>query len=163
MFETDADRHEWSWAVFCLQQAVATIGSMLVAACITLGLDGLFSVLPAGVRILTDIFDYALPLMAGFAIGYNVQRLHATAYRTGRWVWILPGSVVLLGMLWDSRFAAPTEVLRTYFYLNSPNGGLSVLLFTYPAFASASYSIGMIMAHRRLGPRASSALPDAWP
>src|SRR6185503_424061 len=99
MFETDLNRHEWSWAVFCIQQAVATIGSMLVAACITVGLGGLSSAIPAGVRTLADIFEYALPLMAGFAIGYNVQRLHATAYRTGKWVWILPASVVLLGML----------------------------------------------------------------
>jgi hypothetical protein len=143
-----------------LQQAVA-IGSMLVAACITVGLGGLFSALPTGVRTLVDEFDYALPLMAGFAIGYNVQRLHATAYRTGRWVWILPASVALLGMLRDSRYAAPREVLRTYFYLNSPNGGISVLLFTYPALASALYSVGISMAHRRLSPRPSSALPDA--
>jgi hypothetical protein len=88
----------------------------------------------------------------GLALGLLAYRNSPRVRATGRWVWMLPLSILLIAVLWDLYAVRHPYIFSTYFYWSHPGrteGPLLRDLLTYPAWASICYSIGIVSGARR--------------
>jgi len=100
--------------------------------------------------------------LIGLVLGLVIQRVVPSAARTGRWVWLLPVSVMLLAILWDFIDFGPRVGLTGYFFCAHPGRDETCVvrdLLTYPTWSAAWYSGGMALsAIRERRNRRSSGL-----
>jgi len=94
---------------------------------------------------------YALPSVVGFPLAYLVNRLLRRAYRSGRWIWVLPCLAWAYDVfLVDTRSPLSTRLANEF----APSGateGLPLAIVTIPAVACILYSLGMAVISTRRG------------
>ncbi|MBI2680561.1 MAG: hypothetical protein HYX25_06080 [Candidatus Solibacter usitatus] len=153
MFETSDRRHQWSWPAFWIQQLIAPLGSLFAAGSATLWLAGFFYSAPKPLKEWAGALDYAYPLLAGFMLGFVARRFSPKSNQTGRWVWVLPVLVCVLGFVFDLT-QDPANAISTFFKPNGSEQGMNLFFFVYPAVASGFYSLGVLVASRCSASRA---------
>lgn len=96
----------------------------------------------------------------GLVLGFLVHRNSPKARATGRWIWVLPLSFLLLGILWDLYAVSVPYIFEDYFYWSHPGrneGPLLRDLLTYPAWSSIWYSVGIVIAGWQMRKRAQAS------
>lgn len=133
--------------LFGLQQTLVPLGA------IVLGLILLVPVVPRGdERSLVGIWSllYAYPALTGFLFAGLVNLKWRNAYRTGRWIWIVPTLIWACDLLFvgsDTPFSAR---LSSEFAPAGSTEGLQLALVTIPTLTCICYSVALtVAAHRR--------------
>ena len=152
MFDYVSDEHSfWFWP-FVAQQCLAT----MVPLALLIFIVALFR--NYNVAVITV---YMLVASSGFLLGYIVGRLAPQSVRTGRWVWVIPASLLLIAgidqLTLNANLADHNShpLLRTMedFFNQHALTGLPAMVFgTIPALSSACYTLGSLAsrAKRRL-------------
>ena len=149
---------------FVLQQAVSTVGALLLgvgAALILATLIAFFTRTPDGnlvdkvvaeplFKIGADNPYYAGPILMAFILGWVARRSES---RSAAWMWVLPTlSLVWNVMSWKSHSPLPRwEDVRANFFTSNCGDSDCIyeLLVTAPFYTSVAYSLGSIV--RNLG------------
>jgi hypothetical protein len=95
----------------------------------------------------------------GLFLGFLFYRIFPELRETGRWIWIFPVSLLALGILYDLHAVTHPRIFEGYFYWSHPGrdeGALGREFFTYPAWTSIWYSVGMVIAARTMPKRAQA-------
>lgn len=89
--------------------------------------------------------------LVGFLLGMCVKRIKPTVHTTGRWVWVLPAILLLIGVGWEWYDFGVKEVFEGFFFRVYPNGGEGPIgreIVTYPTLSTSCYALAMIMRWR---------------
>lgn len=125
---------------FAAQQVVGTIGTAVITYPIYLDVE--IGIHPSrdSTLLLWRCVAILLPILVGFGIGFGIQTVWASAYRSGRFIWVLP-------VIWFSLMFARTlsqlpftASVKTYL---ADAGGLEMTL------GACFYSIGLVVAYQR--------------
>lgn len=95
-------------------------------------------------------YDVLASLLAGALAGRVVGRSEPKIRRVGRWVWALPGAFAFPAILSQLLGPGPVPWLPDSLFISGGNEGLTVFLFTIPAFSALGYSVGMAYSDIRL-------------
>jgi hypothetical protein len=153
-----------SCAAFCVQQ----LGVPLVAFAGVLLVPNPFEwtsldTVTLGSRIGAVIVYAAAAAIAGVTAAVAVRSIFGVP-ATGKWVWVIPGLLGIVGLVWDSAQFSSKHAFSELF-LPGPGGEdwWTFLLFTCPTIACFAYSAVMHVASNSLsrnqaGSRASPPL-----
>jgi hypothetical protein len=92
---------------------------------------------------------------AGCLMGLSARLTFPSAKATGRWIWVLPVSVLLLAATSDVRTLGWRTVFEDFFFHAHPGrdeGPVLRDLLTYPALSCLCYSLAMVF-RKSLGVR----------
>jgi len=92
---------------------------------------------------------YALPAVVGFPVAYLVDRVWRRAYRSGRWIWILPCLAWVYDVNVGGKSMPFSARLAGEFAPSGATEGLPLAFVTVPALACVIYSIGMMVVAKR--------------
>jgi hypothetical protein len=100
-------------------------------------------------RIIAAGCCFAAAAIVGLIYGVSIWRLFPNARSTGKWVWIIPILILLLGLVLDLAAFSLRVALRDLF-IPRPRGQewLVVWLGTCPAISSVFYSAAMTAGFR---------------
>lgn len=85
----------------------------------------------------------ALVWVLGLVSALLVRRWLPRAAATGRWIWVLPTSVVFSGFIWELAHFGMATVLAEFSYPKEGEDAWLVVLLVLPAYSCIAYSIGM--------------------
>ena len=85
----------------------------------------------------------ALVWVLGLVSALLVRRWLPRAAATGRWIWVLPTSVVFSGFIWELAHFGMATVLAEFSYPKEGEDAWLVVLLLLPAYSCIAYSIGM--------------------
>jgi hypothetical protein len=134
--------HGFSPAQFLVQLVLAPLGGLVLGLIASTFLETLFRAKDS------NLLGYIGFSIQGFLLGYKMQKAFPRAIESGgRWVWIPPVLVLLLGMLYDLSLRGGTPIAQSFWPRPGP-GGIGMVLITWPAVASCFYSVGVNAASR---------------
>lgn len=163
MFSTKIDR-ELAFPVWALQQVLVPVIVSVLAMSTASFLGTVFNrqdgrpMDPVPEALMSIIF------FCGFAflLAVLVRRIFPRAGATGKWIWVVPFSILVGGLVWDlARFPAQ-KVLAGFFYPSGEDAWAAYLL-TFPTLACISYSLGTVTRAGKpsAAPPASSSVENS--
>jgi len=138
MFESYDDARGFSPGLFLVQFVVAPLGGLALGLVAYIVLEEFF-------RTKNNLFlGYFGFSIQGFILGFKLQKAFPRAIESGgRWVWIPP---VINLSVWILRELERGSNSQAADFFASP--GIQLILITWPAIASCSYSIGIHAASK---------------
>jgi hypothetical protein len=143
MFRTDI-APENSFLSWVIQQIAAPIPLVLWVLLV----NPVESAMAPWLQVSRDMFDLFLYLAIA------VQRIFPGAVWSGRRIWIVPVTLLFLGLCWNVAHFSLSSTLKELFY-PGPGGEAQVVfvLMTSPTVSAVAYSLGMIYATHRQASR----------
>jgi hypothetical protein len=156
MFEDPTPLSRFSMPLFWCQMFVAPVGGLYFGTIfVVIVWQVMAKVIGVGAdSVEGDLTGYLTFALTGAALGYGIQRaIPQAAESGGRWVWIPPVCVVVLGVLEELNRDSHGVVGALFVVSHRQWESLGVLFLTWPAVSSCFYSAGIAIASR-LAPRA---------
>ena len=131
---------EPSVLAYGLQQVGVPLGSLLVLLVVpgfswSFAQSSVFGQAAEVIRCLT------IESLTGLLFGFAVGRIMPDLRTTGKWVWVIPVSLIALGLLQDSLSLSINMAVREFFFPGPDGEGWwAFALLTCPAAASVWYS-----------------------
>jgi hypothetical protein len=153
MFRTDI-APENSFLSWVIQQIAAPIPLVLWVLLV----NPVESAMAPWLQVSRDMFDLFLYLPVGWTLSFllaiAVQRIFPGAVWSGRRIWIVPVTLLFLGLCWNVAHFSLSSTLKELFY-PGPGGEAQVVfvLMTCPTVSAVAYSLGMIYATHRQASR----------
>jgi hypothetical protein len=90
-----------------------------------------------------------------------VRRIFPASVVVGRWVCVLPATLMVLGFCWDAASISPRFAFLEFFSIERHRAVF--LLITYPTISAIAYSLGMLWStrhHASKAPATRNSGPD---
>jgi hypothetical protein len=143
------DRPHRAWVWFILQCLLVPITVEVAAFCPTfLGA----ATLKAWSPVVEDVAGWVLIVVIGVSLALGAAKFEPRLLPSGQWVWIPLAIFFVLGFISDLTTLPQyfggnyLQVAAMYLYETGDDEGARLTFITYPLFATASYSVGCLLA-----------------
>jgi hypothetical protein len=162
MFDQEIDSSGFSVGLCVFQLIAAPFECAIFGFLVGLFFEGLLHI--RATSLAADLLGYLIFSSVGFALGYVIQIGIPRSYQSaGRWVWVLPVSILVLGFIDEFRRVSADKAIVDYFVgrPDIPDSGLGMVFFAWPAVATCFYSAGLVVANRPTTTRLGIAVREA--
>jgi hypothetical protein len=87
-----------------------------------------------------------------YFLAIAIRRMFSASVLVGRWIWVLPTTLMVLGFCWDAASISPRFAFVEFFSID--HARVVFLLVTHPAISAIAYSLGMLWPTRRQASKA---------